>query len=61
MGAVPKRRISNGRRKRRRAHSALRPPQLVLCPQCKQPMLPHRACPNCGTYQGREVIKIEEK
>jgi len=60
MGAVPKRRISNGRRKRRRSHHALTAPRLVLCPKCKEPMLPHRACPSCGTYRGREVIQIKE-
>ena len=30
-----------------------------VCPQCKSPKLPHRACSNCGTYKGREVIVIE--
>ncbi|HEC34245.1 MAG TPA: 50S ribosomal protein L32 [Chloroflexi bacterium] len=61
MGAVPKRKISRGRRNRRRSHHALALPHLVLCPQCKEPMLPHRACPSCGTYRGREVIEIKEK
>ena len=30
-----------------------------VCPQCKSPKLPHRACPKCGTYKGREVIVLE--
>ena len=29
------------------------------CPQCHNPKLPHHVCPTCGTYNGREVIKIE--
>jgi len=24
-------------------------------------VLPHRACPSCGTYQGRKVLEIEAK
>ncbi|MDD4518556.1 MAG: 50S ribosomal protein L32, partial [Limnochordia bacterium] len=34
-------------------------PNLVECPQCHEPRLPHRACPNCGTYKGRQVITIK--
>ena len=29
------------------------------CPRCHSPRLPHRVCPVCGTYAGREVIKHE--
>jgi large subunit ribosomal protein L32 len=29
------------------------------CPQCHSPKLPHHVCPTCGTYNGREVIKME--
>jgi large subunit ribosomal protein L32 len=60
MGAVPKRKISRGRRNRRRAHHALRMPHLVTCPHCQEPTLPHRACPSCGTYRGKQIIEIAE-
>ena len=29
------------------------------CPQCKSPKLPHRACPKCGTYKGREIVPLD--
>jgi large subunit ribosomal protein L32 len=58
--AVPKKRTSSARRDRRRAHDAVAAPRLNRCPQCHEPRLPHRACPNCGTYAGREVISFDE-
>lgn len=61
MGALPKRRISISRAKQRISHIAKTPPSLVECPQCHTKILPHHACPTCGTYQGREVIKIKAK
>ena len=59
--AVPKRRTSRSRRDMRRAHDAIRPPARSTCPQCREPKLPHRVCPNCGTYRDREVIKTDEE
>ncbi|MCS6843411.1 MAG: 50S ribosomal protein L32 [Caldilineales bacterium] len=60
MPPLPKRKLSKGRRDRRRAHDALKPVHLVECPQCHKPHLPHRACPECGTYRGRTVIAMDE-
>jgi large subunit ribosomal protein L32 len=54
--AVPKRRTSLTRRKKRRSHRALTAPSLAVCDHCGQPKLAHRACPNCGYYRGRQVI-----
>ncbi|HUT14897.1 MAG TPA: 50S ribosomal protein L32 [Anaerolineae bacterium] len=59
MGAVPKRKISKGRRDRRRSHLALKTAKLVPCSQCHEPRLPHHVCPSCGTYKGVEVIEVK--
>ena len=58
---VPKKRTSKMRRNRRRAaNSNLKTPvQVIACPKCKEPVLPHRVCPACGFYKGREVVKVE--
>lgn len=56
----PKHKISKSRRDKRRTHKKLTIPVYVLCPQCREPKLPHRACLSCGTYKGREVIAVEE-
>lgn len=59
MPPLPKRKVSRGRRNRRRAHHGLRPPHLIACTNCGEAHLPHRVCPNCGHYAGREVIEVE--
>ncbi len=57
----PKRRHSKRRTSNRRAHDFLRPLSLAECPHCHERKLPHRACPKCGYYNGREVIDTEAK
>ncbi|HYM10394.1 MAG TPA: 50S ribosomal protein L32 [Bryobacterales bacterium] len=55
----PKRRHSKARTSKRRAHDALRRTQMSECPNCHEPKLPHRACPHCGQYRGRDIIEVE--
>lgn len=58
---VPKRKKPRTRTRSRKAQwfaSAKTPPD-ATCPQCKKPKLPHRACPNCGTYAGRQVLTVD--
>ena len=57
--AVPKKRQSSARRDKRRAQHKAARPRLNECPRCHSPRLPHRVCPTCGTYAGREVITFE--
>lgn len=57
----PKRRHSKRRTSTRRAHDHLFPPTLGECPNCHEKKLPHRACPKCGHYNGREVIDTAAK
>lgn len=57
MGLPGHRRTSSHKR-RRAAHFALKKLVLAACPKCKEPMMPHRACPSCGTYAGRKVREL---
>ena len=60
--AVPKRKTSKARRDKRRSNVwKLETPGIVACPNCGAYRLPHRACKACGTYNGRQVIKVDEK
>jgi large subunit ribosomal protein L32 len=56
----PVKRHSKTRRNQRRAHDFLKQPPLSLCPQCNEAKMPHRVCPKCGTYKGREITAIEK-
>jgi len=58
---LPKRRHSSTRRDKRRANDTARVPAVSFCPECKEPKPPHKICPSCGSYKGREVIKAPEK
>jgi large subunit ribosomal protein L32 len=61
MGPQPKRKISKGRRDRRRAHDSLTVASLVQCSNCGEMRLSHTICPSCGHYQGREVVQVEKE
>jgi len=58
---LPKRRHSKSRRDKRRAQWKIKSPNLSRCPQCGAPKLPHRVCPECGYYEGREIIPPKKK
>ena len=59
--AVPKGKVSKSRRDKRRSSVwKLEAPSLSKCTQCGELKMPHRVCPVCGYYKGREVIKVED-
>ncbi len=58
--AVPKRRTSKQRKRKRRTHFKLAVPGMVVCDNCGEMKLSHRVCKECGHYNGREVVsKVE--
>ena len=58
--ALPKRRHSRQRQAKRRTHHRIVVASLTPCPQCGSLKRPHRICPACGYYAGREVIRMGE-
>ncbi len=59
--AVPKKKKSRSKRDMRRSHDKVKTRGLATCPQCHEPVLPHHVCLECGTYNGKTIIKTEEK
>jgi large subunit ribosomal protein L32 len=57
--AVPKRKTGRMKTHSRRACHIIQAPAKSVCPQCSEVKLPHRVCPTCGFYNGREVIAVD--
>ncbi len=58
--AVPDHKVSKTRKRMRRSHNAMEKPTTVKCPNCGEAIKPHRVCPNCGSYKGKEVVSKKE-
>ena len=54
--AQPKRRWSKARTASRRSTWKLENANLVECKHCHELVMQHRVCPNCGYYDGKEVV-----
>lgn len=59
MSHEPKKRHSRQRQGKRRAHITLALAGSTICAQCGAQIMPHRVCPQCGFYKGKQVIKVE--
>jgi large subunit ribosomal protein L32 len=58
--AVPKRRTSKSRKRKRRTHHKAPTAAIQPCPRCGDPRRPHRVCPSCGYYGEERRIEVEE-
>jgi large subunit ribosomal protein L32 len=58
--AVPKRRTSKSKKRKRRTHYKAEAPALAPCPKCGEKRVPHRVCPNCGWYGGAKRLEVED-
>lgn len=57
--AVPKRRQSKQRQRKRRTHVKAEMPKFQACPRCGDPALPHRVCQSCGHYRSVQRIEVD--
>ncbi|MFC1756438.1 50S ribosomal protein L32 [Patescibacteria group bacterium] len=62
--SIPKRRRTKARRNRGKRNLQKKKvvvKKLVKCSKCSAKITPHRVCPKCGFYKGREVVDVMKK
>ena len=59
--AVPFRRTSKTKKRMRRTNLKKEAPTLTKCSKCGATIRPHRVCPKCGNYNGKDVIASKEE
>ncbi len=58
--AVPKKKTSKARTRRRRSINMRQSlPTVHSCPSCGNEVLRHRVCPKCGNYRSMDVLGLE--
>lgn len=57
--AVPKRKTGRARTNARRSSHKLTATNASECPQCHELKMPHRVCPSCGYYDGKEIVAVD--
>lgn len=58
---LPTQKLSRARTRSRRSHHAKTLPNIVDCPHCNSPKLPHTACTNCGFVRPGLSLKVEKE
>ncbi len=38
----------------------LKTPGLIECTTCGNKILPHRVCPKCGHYRGKQILELQD-
>ena len=59
--AVPFRRTSKTTKRMRRTHFKLSVTGLTKCGNCGATIVSHRVCPECGYYDGKQVVDVKKK
>jgi len=53
---VPKRKRSHSRKSKRNANKQFAVKAFTACLNCKEVVLPHQACKECGHYKGMKIL-----
>jgi len=56
--SVPKSRKTSSAVGRRRSHHSLKQTNVSECEKCQAPVVSHRACAQCGNYNGRQATEV---
>ncbi len=57
--AEPKKRTNKSKTNMRRMHHHQDASSNSFCSECHEPVMPHHACLECGSYNGKKVIEKE--
>lgn len=58
--AVPKKRVSKQRQRKRRTHYKAEAVAVHTCPRCSDPKQPHRVCASCGYYRKEAIFEVDQ-
>ena len=59
---APKKKVSKQRKHKRRSSVwKLDMPGMVQCSKCGEYVLSHRVCKACGSYNGKQVLKVNNE
>lgn len=53
---VPKRKRSHSRKSKRNANKQFAVKAFTTCPNCKEVVMPHQVCKECGHYKGMKIL-----
>lgn len=59
--ALQSKRHSKTAKRTRRGAIKIKKTSLASCPKCKSVIKPHTVCKVCGSYKGKEVVKVKMK
>ncbi|MDO4808931.1 MAG: 50S ribosomal protein L32 [Eubacteriales bacterium] len=59
MSICPKNKSSKARRDSRRANWKMSQVCLAKCAKCGALVMPHMVCKKCGSYNKREIVKVD--
>ena len=59
--AVPKKRVSKQRKRKRRTHYKASEATLATCTRTGDPTVSHRVCPTSGMYRGKLIYEVDEE
>jgi len=58
---LPSQKRTNTSKRQRASHFALKTTTTTKCEKCGAQIMPHKACPKCGTYKGRKVVDVNKR
>lgn len=59
--SIPRKKHTKSAVGTRRSQDAIKTQTLNKCPKCGKAVQPHHACGFCGSYKGKDAVKVKVK